>query len=165
MAAEFPFGLSLSKPSRGLEFFRSLALLFACLFTAPAFAHKPSDSYLTLRAQEGKGDVAARWDIALRDLDYVLQLDRDTNGELTWGEVRQRSTDITRLATQHLQLSTGDKACAWDSAAPLQLDKHSDGTYAVLSLVARCPSLDPVTSAMPSWCRPPQGRARSGRAM
>ena len=121
---------------------RCIALLLALFMAGAAWAHKPSDSYLTLRAQENKGDVTARWDIALRDLDYVLQLDRDSNGELTWGEVRQRSDDITRAATQNLQLSTGDKACPWETAAPLQLDKHSDGTYAVLSLVARCPNLD-----------------------
>ena len=121
---------------------RCIALLLGLLLACVAWAHKPSDSYLTLRAEAGKGDVRARWDIALRDLDYVLQLDRDSNGELTWGEVRQRSDDITRLATQKLQLTSGDKACPWESAAPLQLDKHSDGSYAVLSLVARCPSLD-----------------------
>ncbi len=63
-----------------------------------AWAHKPSDSYLTLRASTGSADIAVRWDIALRDLDYVLQLDRDGNGELTWGEVRQRTDDISRLA-------------------------------------------------------------------
>ena len=91
---------------------------------------------------QAQGEITARWDISLRDLDYVLQLDRDTNGELTWGEVRQRSADITRLAEQHLQLSSGEQACPWETAAPLQLDKHSDGTYAVLSLVARCPQLD-----------------------
>jgi hypothetical protein len=75
-------------------------------------------------------------------VDYVLQLDRDSNGELNWGEVRQRGADITRLATQNLQLSSGDKQCAWETTAPLQLDRHSDGTYAVLSLAARCASLD-----------------------
>ena len=118
-----------------------ILLLGLCL-GATAWAHKPSDSYLTLRAEAGKGDVTARWDVALRDLDYVLELDRDGNGELTWGEVRRRDADITRLATQHLQLSRGDKACAWESLSPLQLDRHSDGTYAVLSLVARCPDLE-----------------------
>ena len=121
---------------------RCIALVLGLLLAAAAWAHKPSDSYLTMRGEAGKGDVTVRWDIALRDLDYVLQLDRDTNGELTWGEVRQRSADITRLATQNLQLSSGDKACPWDSTGPLQLDHHSDGTYAVLSLVAHCPSLD-----------------------
>ena len=121
---------------------RWIASLIALLLASAAWAHKPSDSYLTLRAEAGKGDLTARWDIALRDLDYVLQLDRDSNGELTWGEVRQRTEDITRFATRNLQLRTGDKACPWETAAPLQLDHHSDGTYAVLSLIARCPGLD-----------------------
>ena len=103
-----------------------------------AFAHKPSDSYLTMSAQAGSADVTVRWDIALRDLDYVLQLDRDNDGALTWGEVRSRSDDITKYATANLALSSKDKPCALATAAPMQLDKHSDGTYAVLSLTAAC---------------------------
>ena len=51
------------------------------------------------RRTQGSDDIAVRWDIALRDLDYVLELDRDGNGALTWGEVRQRTDDITRYAT------------------------------------------------------------------
>ena len=120
---------------------RCLILLLALLLHGLALAHKPSDSYLTMRASAGSNDISVRWDIALRDLDYVLQLDRDGNGELTWGEVRQRSDDITRLAISRLQLSSDGKDCSWDTAGPLALDKHSDGTYAVLSLVARCASL------------------------
>lgn len=116
-----------------------LALLLAA---TGALAHKPSDSYLTLRGTGSSSDIAVRWDVALRDLDYVLQLDRDNNGELTWGEVRQREAEITRLATSHLALSVAGQACAWDTTAPLQLDQHSDGTYAVLSLAAHCPGLD-----------------------
>jgi hypothetical protein len=114
------------------------ALLVTLLLPLAAWAHKPSDSYLTLRAASGSGDIAVRWDIALRDLDYVLHLDGNDNGELSWGEVRQREGDIIRLATSRLQLGTGDKECAWVTAAPMQLDKHSDGTYAVLSLKAQC---------------------------
>lgn len=116
----------------------SLCFLAALLLQGAAWAHKPSDSYLTLRATAGSNDIAARWDIALRDLDYVLQLDRDGNGELTWGEVRSRSDDIIRLATGRLQLTSAGSACTWAPAQPLMLDKHSDGSYAVLSLTARC---------------------------
>lgn len=115
--------------------------LIALLLCSSAWAHKPSDSYLTLRAAEGSKDITVRWDIALRDLDYVLQLDRDGNGELNWGEVRQRTEDITRLATSRLTLSADDKPCAWVSTGPLMLDKHSDGNYAVLSLSAQCEKL------------------------
>jgi hypothetical protein len=122
---------------------RWLALfLFALLAHGAALAHKPSDSYLTLRGSSETSEVNVRWDIALRDLDYVLELDRDGNGALTWGEVRQRADDIARYATTHLALATGDKACEWQTAGPMMLDKHSDGTYAVLSLTAKCDSLE-----------------------
>ena len=61
------------------------ALLLTLLLPAPsAFAHKPSDSYLTMSVPKDGSDqssnVSVRWDIALRDLDYVLQLDRDNDG-------------------------------------------------------------------------------------
>jgi len=120
---------------------RCLAVIVILLLHGAALAHKPSDSYLTLRASEGSNDVTVRWDIALRDLDYVLELDRDGNGELTWGEVRQRSSDITRLATGRLALSSSGQMCSWDTTSPLTLDRHSDGTYAVLNMVARCSNL------------------------
>jgi len=121
----------------------ALAMLLLVGHTA-ALAHKPSDSYLTLSASPTTGSlsqtITARWDIALRDLDYVLQLDRDGNGELTWGEARQREADITRLATGALLVSADNQVCPWSTSAPMQLDKHSDGTYAVLSLTAQCPA-------------------------
>lgn len=120
---------------------RWFAFLAVLLLQTAAWAHKPSDSYLTLRASAGSSDVAVRWDIALRDLDYVLQLDRDGNGELTWGEVRQRGDDIARYAAGRLALSSAEKNCPIESTGPLMLDKHSDGTYAVLTLTARCESL------------------------
>lgn len=117
--------------------------LAALLLALPllAQAHKPSDSYLTLRTNPNSTQIAVRWDIALRDLDYVLQLDRDNNGALTWGEVRGRSDDIAAYAQAGLQLQSDGQACPWRSTGPLQLEKHSDGTYAVLSLSADCPAL------------------------
>ena len=116
----------------------SVAALLATLASTNAHAHKPSDSYLTLTAPANGSDIAVRWDIALRDLDYVLQLDRDNDGALTWGEVRSRGDDITQYATSNLQVSNKDKPCAMTTAAPMQLDHHSDGTYAALSLSAAC---------------------------
>ena len=107
-----------------------------------AWAHKPSDSYLTVRAAQDQNDLTLRWDIALRDLDYVLTLDRDGNGELTWGEVRPREADITRLAISRLAFTASGQACPLESSAPMMLDTHSDGNYAVLSLTAKCPLLD-----------------------
>ncbi|HMS26861.1 MAG TPA: HupE/UreJ family protein [Burkholderiaceae bacterium] len=111
-----------------------------------AHAHKPSDSYLTLTAQANNNDVTVRWDISLRDLDFVLQLDRDNDGTLTWGEVHNREADITQYASSNLQLSNTEKTCALTTTAPMQLDHHSDGTYAVLSLNAACGA--PISEAI-----------------
>ena len=127
---------------------RSAMALGLLVSHAAALAHKPSDSYLTLTASGSGQAVTARWDISLRDLDYVLQLDRDGNGELTWGETRQREADITQLATSHLSISAGDASCPWAVASPMALDKHSDGTYAVLSLIAQCPSAATTPKAL-----------------
>ena len=161
---------------------RFVLLLLAVLLQllhGTAWAHKPSDSYLTLRATAGSADITVRWDIALRDLDYVLEIDRDGNGELTWGEVRQRSADITRLATSRLQLTAADKACSWATAMPMMIDKHSDGAYAVLSLTAQCGNLsnlqvgdlkakyallfdvDPSHRGLVQWVAPGQSNAQA----
>jgi HupE / UreJ protein len=125
-----------------------LCAVCALGFGQTAWAHKPSDSYLTVRATAGQNDLAIRWDIALRDLDYVLTLDRDGNGELTWGEVRPREADITRLATSRLALAASGQACPLQSSGPMMLDTHSDGNYAVLQLTARCHLLDADKSVL-----------------
>jgi hypothetical protein len=117
-----------------------LGLLLA-LCMAGASAHKPSDSYLTL-VVNGK-QVSGQWDIALRDLDMAIALDADGNGELTWDEVRARHPAIAAYALSRLRIAVSDEGGA-ATACPLavtrhQLDEHSDGTYAVLTLNATCP--------------------------
>ena len=121
---------------------RFLLLAITLVLSIPAWAHKPSDSYLTVRATGANANLSIRWDIALRDLDYVLQLNSAGNGELTWGEVRRRESDILKLAVARLAFTAAGTACPIVAAGPMMLDKHSDGTYAVLSLNAQCASLD-----------------------
>jgi hypothetical protein len=117
----------------------ALWLALGWLAAAPALAHKPSDSYLTLTARGS--DVDVRWDVALRDLDNELGLDADDDGSLTWAEVRARDRDIDAFVLAQLKLRSDGVACATSSAQPIsrQLDRHSDGTYEVLGFTAHCP--------------------------
>lgn len=114
-----------------------LILALAC---ASADAHKPSDSYLSLR-HEG-GEVQGQWDIALRDLEYAIGLDANGDGALTWGEVKGRHAEITAYALARLQLQAQGESCAAEPGE-LLLDRHSDGAYAVLRFVARCATRSP----------------------
>jgi HupE / UreJ protein len=139
------------------------------LLAAPcAFAHKPSDSYLTLTAKDDQ--VSVRWDVALRDLDPELGLDVNDDGALSWGEVRSRAEDIAAFVMPQLivsakaghctaaavpialstasaqapqlpNLGSEDPFISVSEGVDLSLATHSDGTYAVLQYQLKCPTL------------------------
>lgn len=110
-------------------------LLALLLCQATAWAHKASDSYLVV---DVKGQaVTAQWDIALRDIDFALGLDRDGNAEITWGELRARQSDLEAWALSRLEISRS-RACPLEVTG-LQVDDHTDGGYAVLHLSGVCP--------------------------
>ncbi len=124
---------------------RILAVLLLLLAASVASAHKPSDSYLTLRVttvaaapggaeQRDAVAIDGRWDIALRDLDFALGLDANGDGQLTWDEVRSRHADIASYAIPRLGLAPGCRLAVVGN----QVDRHTDGTYAVLLLRGGC---------------------------
>ena len=107
-----------------------------CVWAGLSSAHKPSDSYLTLKADGAA--ISGQWDIALRDLDFAIGLDADGDGNITWGEVRARHADIAAYASARLALRWGGQACTL-SVGTQQVDNHTDGAYSVLPLTAACP--------------------------
>ena len=111
-----------------------LMVLLAATLAGHAHAHKASDAYLQLQRQGDTLDL--RWDISLRDLDAMLDLDRNVDQKLSWGEVRSRLPDIQAYALAHLRVQQG--ACAWTEAQPAALESRIDGTYLVLQLQTRC---------------------------
>ena len=111
---------------------RCLAL---ALLAGAAQAHKPSDSYLTITAQEGR--LRGQWDIALRDLDLAVGLDADGDGRITWGEVRAQHAAIAAYASSRLQVQADGQPCSL-TVGPQQVDEHTDGAYSVLPLQLAC---------------------------
>ena len=116
---------------------RFFLLLTGLLITLGAQAHKPSDSYLSLRVEESV--VTGQWDIALRDLDFALGLDSNGDGEINWGEVKAKHADIAAYAFSRLQLFADGAVCPTQVSEHL-IDDHTDGAYAVLRFSAACPS-------------------------
>lgn len=116
---------------------RRVLVITMLLLSTPAWAHKPSDSYLSLAVTEARAE--GQWDIALRDLDDAIGLDADADGAITWGEVRARHDAIAFYALSHLTLHTGNGPCPTSITDQL-IDHHTDGTYAVLRFTAACPS-------------------------
>jgi hypothetical protein len=114
---------------------RVLALLATHAACFDAFAHKPSDSYLGLRAVDAT--IEGQWDIALRDLDHVLGLDDNQDGAITWGELRAHRSAVFAYAMARLRLEADGMVCPVNETE-LLVDRHSDGAYAVLRFSAPC---------------------------
>ena len=139
----------MSKRMRPLVRYLVAAAMAAALSAAVSnvAAHSASDAYLTLEASDPSGRetvVRAQWDIALRDLDFVLGLDANGVGVITWRELRERQPTIARYAYGFVSASAGGKACA---VRPVRqrVANHVDGAYAALSFDIVCPgSFDKV---------------------
>ena len=112
-----------------------LAAIAAALCLSVAHAHSASDAYLTLNL-EGKV-IEGRWDIALRDLHFVLTLDDDGDGAITWSEVKHHQADIDSYAYRHLRASGDGQPCAIERGKQL-VSARADGTYAALSFRIVC---------------------------
>ncbi len=119
-----------------------VVLALASLVAAPAHAHKASDAYLQL--SRSGDDIALRWDISLRDLDAVLDLDSNGDRQLDWGELKTHLPDIRAYALPRLQIQN-DQCPLAESQSPA-LEKRIDGTYLVFELQARCNRLGDTLS-------------------
>jgi hypothetical protein len=115
---------------------RCLGVVLACLLPFAAWAHSSSTSYVTIVASGH--DARLQWSIALRDLDTAIGLDANDDGDITWGELRARQSEVDAYALSRLHLSTGGADCI---AGPVEhlADLLGDGGYAVLRATLHCP--------------------------
>lgn len=112
-------------------------LIFSLLIvSSPLMAHKSSDSYLLLNIEQSQ--FSLRWDIALRDLHNVIELDNDADQHIRWGELKTRQLDIFAYALARLNVLSDSNTCDI-TPETLKVNLRSDGHYAVLYANGRCP--------------------------
>ena len=110
-----------------------LTLLFS--FAPGAHAHHASDSYLSLKV-EGQS-INGQWDIALLDLERVIGLDADGDGNITRSEVEANRAEIERYGLSRLHLKADDAECPLKITGQM-MDTFSDGSYNVLRFGVDC---------------------------
>lgn len=120
--------------------FRLHALLIGLLWlvSLPAFAHKESDSYLTLRTDAANAHTLhGQWDVALRDLDFAIGIDSNRDGAITWGEVQAHREAIEQYALARLAIKGDGLTCEAQPTAQ-KIDEHTDGAYDVILFDSIC---------------------------
>jgi hypothetical protein len=123
---------------------RGLAALAASvLLGGHVNAHSASDAFLTLTVKnrgEREGEmtiVQAQWDVALRDLDFMLHLDDNGDGDITWHELRAHQNAIAQYAYRFIHFGGDGRACVVNPTRQL-VDYHADGAYAALFFTIVC---------------------------
>ena len=113
-----------------------MLFIACCAASLDAGAHKPSDSYLRLQVTDEV--VAGRWDVSLRDLDYLMDLDADGDGFIRWGEIRQRERAIAAMLLGNVAIEADGQRCVL-GGGPLNIIELADGAGISLPLSGRCP--------------------------
>jgi hypothetical protein len=122
----------------GFAWARAIGAVAGIAFASTASGHAASTAYLDIGAPQAN-EVAVQWSVALRDLDAVLDLDANADGQLVWSEVAARRTDIEALTIARLRLDAAGGACRL-AVARLGFTPLDSGGYAVLDARATCPA-------------------------
>ncbi|WP_370461068.1 HupE/UreJ family protein [Paraglaciecola sp. L1A13] len=108
------------------------------LISQPITAHQLSTGYIIANLDQS-GRITGEWQLGLTDLELVLGLDVDQNGELTWGEVTNRRADIASYLAEHMHINRGQFSCTTQFQGLERLEDHADAVYAVTDFSAQCP--------------------------
>lgn len=113
-----------------------LSLLALAVLSGPVRAHSSSNSYLSL-SQMGP-DLVLRGDINLRDIDLMFDLDRNRDGQVTWGETQARGSELEGWLAQGLSMSDARGVCKLQPSE-LMASAYADGTYLSAQWQVACP--------------------------
>ncbi|WP_269619468.1 HupE/UreJ family protein [Zhongshania sp. BJYM1] len=100
-------------------------------FPRSVLAHKASDSFMYITADQ------IRLDIALQDMQRIQSLDLNNDSQVEWGELRTAEAAFSQLLAERISISSDDESC------PLVikfagLSEHSDGPYGAWLIRSNC---------------------------
>jgi hypothetical protein len=108
-----------------------LLLFLSLCITTNLSAHQPGLSYVSLTVESNR--LSGRVDMALRDLDLVLNLDQDGNGAVTFRELQAKQPAIGGYLLKHLSF-TADGQPGLLHVREHMVATDNDGAYAVAEI-------------------------------
>lgn len=104
----------------------------ASFFLMPVLAHQTTDSFLALALTNNR--IEGKWSISLRDLDHVLSVDENKDGEVSDAELSRGRSKIESYVLTRVFFEIGGKA-AKITTTGFEIEEHADAYYIGLSFL------------------------------
>jgi len=114
-------------------------LATAFLWSAAVSAHPLDDSRLAIVIDGVRLDL--RWEISLRDLDAMVDLDRDRDNQISAEEHEAGRNAIERYVRPHLRVDADGRICEGFAPAEQSFARRDEGSFVALRYVLACPTL------------------------
>jgi hypothetical protein len=116
-----------------------LLLCLVAIFgaSAPAYSHAASTSFLILDLPAGATPVAVRWDLSLHDIVWVVFIDADYDGNVTWQEIQNAKPALTSAVLAQLSVQRGGAPCEL-RVRDFALAERSEQNFLSVAMQAEC---------------------------
>ncbi len=121
-----------------------LAILVSMLLTMTAAqAHESSTAYLnlgssTLDEAKGTNSYKAEYELSLRDLALLIDIDANRDQQVSWAEVKSQSPLIEQLIAAQVKLQANDEVCQTTDFAPLAINTRGGFNYLYSNFTLSC---------------------------
>jgi len=111
--------------------------LLLLIWSFSAWTHQLSTAYLNAELSES-GQLSGAVQLRLYDLQKMVVLDTDGNGELTWGETLAQTGSIQDWLDENLYFERNQTACQNTVGHDFLIDQHFNEPYLVLPIQIQC---------------------------
>jgi hypothetical protein len=120
-----------------------LLCFLGVLGLSPASAHSTSTSFLILDLPAGRSakdaPVGVRWDLSIHDIVWMVFIDADYDGDVTWQELQDARPALTAAILGQLSVRRGGVACPL-GVRDYALAERAEQNYLSVALRAECPN-------------------------
>jgi HupE / UreJ protein len=113
----------------------TFALVLMLLTASVARAHIASNGFLTLKSEDAR--LTGSIELAIRDGELAVGLDRDRDGRVTWNELKSSQSALQNYVLGHLRFMSQDGVCRMHFE-PIEVNDRVDGNYLWLPFQANC---------------------------
>lgn len=119
-----------------MRFLMILVALAGLFFDGQSVSgHEANDAYLEAQVEGSSVDI--RWDVTVADLDFLIGLDSDLDGNISRNDLNANLNKIEALMFSNLELWSGEQACILGNS-DMELRTKGDIPFLSLLFTAQC---------------------------